>query len=114
VDLRQDKQALQRIRDAAEKAKIELTASSGNRNQSALYHPKDSQPVHLNMKLTRAKLEGLVADLIEKTIKPVESALKTPRFQQKISMIILVGGMTRMPKVVETVKNFLAKSQISQ
>lgn len=110
VDLRADKQALQRVRDAAEKAKIELSASQEVEVNQPYITQKDGNPVHLTMKLTRAKLESLVGDLIEKTIKPVESCLKDAKLDpHEIDEVILVGGMTRMPKVVETVKDYFGK-----
>jgi molecular chaperone DnaK len=110
VDLRADKQALQRIRDAAEKAKIELSASQETEINQPYITQKDSQPLHLTIKLTRAKYESLVEDLIEKTMKPVEAALKDAKLNiSDINEVILVGGMTRMPKVIETVKNFFGK-----
>lgn len=110
VDLRQDKQALQRVRDAAEKAKIELSASSETEINQPYITQQNGQPLHLTMKLTRAKLESLVDDLIQKTMKPVEAALKDAKLDaHDIHEVILVGGMTRMPKVVETVKNFFGK-----
>jgi molecular chaperone DnaK len=110
VDLRADKQALQRVRDAAEKAKIELSASMEAEINQPYITQKDGQPLHLTMKITRAKLEGLVDDLIQKTIKPVEACLKDAKIDpHDIDEVILVGGMTRMPKVVETVKNFFGK-----
>lgn len=111
VDLKADKQALQRVRDAAEKAKIELSAAAEVEINQPYITQKDGQPMHLTMKLTRAKLEDLVSDLIEKTIKPVESCLKDARLDpHNVDEVILVGGMTRMPKVVETVKNFFGKT----
>ncbi|OGM09848.1 molecular chaperone DnaK [Candidatus Woesebacteria bacterium RBG_16_36_11] len=110
VDLRNDKQALQRVRDAAEKAKIELSAANEIEINQPYITQKDGQPLHLTMKLTRAKLESLVGDLIEKTMKPVENCLKDAKLDpHDIDEIILVGGMTRMPKVVETVKNYFGK-----
>jgi len=110
VDLREDKQALQRIRDAAEKAKIELSAAPEVEISQPYVTQKDGQPLHLNLKLTRAKLESLVEDLIKQTLKPVDSALKDAKVDaHDIDEIILVGGMTRMPKVVEEVKNFFGK-----
>ena len=110
VDLKADKQALQRVRDAAEKAKIELSAAAEVEINQPYITQKDGQPMHLTMKLTRAKLEDLVSDLIEKTIKPVESCLKDAKLDpHNVDEVILVGGMTRMPKVVETVKNFFGK-----
>ena len=111
VDLKADKQALQRIRDAAEKAKIELSAAAEVEINQPYITQKDGQPMHLTMKLTRAKLEDLVSDLIEKTIKPVESCLKDAKLDpHNVDEVILVGEMTRMPKVVETVKNFFGKT----
>ena len=111
VDLKADKQALQRVRDAAEKAKIELSAASEIEINQPYITQKDGTPMHLTMKLTRAKLEDLVSDLIEKTLKPVEACLKDSKLDaHAIDEVILVGGMTRMPKVVETVKNFFGKT----
>jgi molecular chaperone DnaK len=110
VDLSADKQALQRVRDAAEKAKIELSAASEVEINQPYITQRDSQPLHLTMKLTRAKLESIVSDLIEKTMKPVEACLKDAKLDpHDIDEVILVGGMTRMPKVVETVKEFFGK-----
>lgn len=111
VDLREDKQALQRIRDAAEKAKIELSSAQETEiNQPYITQGKGGQPLHLTMKLTRAKMEQLVGDLIEKTLKPVEQCLKDAKVKASdIQEIIMVGGMTRMPKVTETVKKFFGK-----
>lgn len=110
VDLRADKQALQRVRDAAEKAKIELSAADEVEINQPYITQKDGNPLHLTMKLTRAKLESLVDDLIQKTIKPVEACLKDAKLDpHDVDEVILVGGMTRMPKVVETVKEFFGK-----
>jgi molecular chaperone DnaK len=110
IDLRQDKQALQRVRDAAEKAKIELSAATEVEINQPYITQKDGNPLHLTMKLTRAKLEGLVEDLIERTMKPVEACLKDAKLKpQDIDEVVLVGGMTRMPKVVETVKKYFGK-----
>lgn len=110
VDLRADKQALQRVRDAAEKAKIELSAADEVEINQPYITQKDGAPMHLTMKLTRAKLESLVGELIEKTMKPVEACLNDAKFDpHDVDEVILVGGMTRMPKVVETVKNFFGK-----
>lgn len=111
IDLSQDKQALQRVKDAAEKAKIELSSSTETEiNQPFITQGKDSQPLHLTLKLTRAKLEELVDDLIQKTLKPCKQALKDANLDKKdIDQIILVGGMTRMPKVQQVVKDFFAK-----
>ena len=110
VDLKEDSQALQRIRDAAEKAKIELSAAEEVEINQPYITQKDGQPTHLTMKLTRAKLESLVEDLIESTMKPVEACLKDAKLDpHDIDEVILVGGMTRMPKVIETVKGFFGK-----
>ncbi|MDP1710288.1 MAG: molecular chaperone DnaK [bacterium] len=110
VDLKADTQAYQRVRDAAEKAKIELSAASEVEINQPYITQKDGQPMHLTMKLTRAKLEGLVSDLIEKTMKPVEVCLKDAKLDaHSIDEVVLVGGMTRMPKVIEAVKNFFGK-----
>ena len=110
IDLRSDKLALQRLKEAAEKAKVELS-SSGQTDVNLPFVTADaSGPKHLNIQLTRSKLESLVGPLIERTMKPVRAALKdagvTPG---EISEVILVGGMTRMPKVIETVKEFFGK-----
>ncbi len=110
VDLKADAQALQRVRDAAEKAKIELSAAEEVEINQPYITQKDGQPLHLTMKLTRAKLESLVEDLIESTMKPVEACLKDAKLDpHDVDEIILVGGMTRMPKVIETVKEFFGK-----
>jgi molecular chaperone DnaK len=111
VDLSADKQALQRVRDAAEKAKIELSAAAEVEINQPYITQKDGQPMHLTLKLTRAKLESLVADLIEKTMKPVQACLKDAKLDaHDINEIVLVGGMTRMPRVVEVVKEFFGKT----
>ncbi|MFC1625842.1 molecular chaperone DnaK [Patescibacteria group bacterium] len=110
VDLKADKQALQRVRDAAEKAKIELSAADEVEINQPYITQKDGQPMHLTMKLTRAKLESLVDSLIERTMKPVEDCLKDAKLDpHSVNEVILVGGMTRMPKVIENVKNFFGK-----
>ncbi|MEK7182544.1 MAG: molecular chaperone DnaK [Patescibacteria group bacterium] len=110
VDLRADTQALQRLRDAAEKAKIELSSATETEINQPYITQKDGQPLHLTMKLSRAKLEALVTELIEKTMKPVESCLKDAKISPKdVDEVVLVGGMTRMPKVQETVKVFFGK-----
>jgi len=111
VDLREDKQALQRLRDAAEKAKIELSSATETEiNLPYITQGPAGRPLHLTMKLTRAKLEQLVDDLIQKTIEPVKQCLKDARLKpEDIDNVVLVGGMTRMPKVYETVKNFFGK-----
>ncbi len=110
VDLRDDKQALQRIRDAAEKAKIELSSASEVEVNQPYITQKDGTPLHLTLKITRAKFESLVDDLIEKTMKPVNECLKDAKLDPKdIDEVIMVGGMTRMPKIVEVVKGFFGK-----
>jgi molecular chaperone DnaK len=110
VDLRKDPQALQRLRDAAEKAKIELSSSmEAEINLPFITQGKDG-PVHLVMKLTRAKLEGLVDGLIQRSIDPVKKCLADAKMKvSDINEVVLVGGMTRMPKVVEAVKTFFGK-----
>jgi len=111
IDLKEDKQALQRIKDAAEKAKIELSSSTETEiNQPFITQGKNGQPLHLTMKLTRAKLESLVDDLIQQTMGPVKACLKDAKKTVKdIDEIVLVGGQTRMPKVQAVVKEFFGK-----
>ena len=110
IDLRKDPQALQRLRDAAEKAKIELSTSLESEINLPFVTVRDGQPLHLVMKLTRAKLESLIGNLIEKTLGPVKTCLKDAKVEvSKIDEVVLVGGMTRMPKVIETVKKFFGK-----
>lgn len=110
VDLKKDKQALQRVRDAAEKAKIELSASQETEINQPYITQKNGQPLHLTMKLTRAKYENLVEDLIERTKKPVEACLKDAKLDpHDVDEVILVGGMTRMPKIIEWVKEYFGK-----
>ena len=111
VDLTKDKMALQRLKEAAEKAKIELSSSSQTEiNQPFISMGSDGQPLHMVMKLTRAKLESLVGDLIKASLKPCKEALKDAGMSaNEIDEIVLVGGMTRMPKVVEEVTKFFGK-----
>ena len=110
VDLRKDTQALQRLKDAAEKAKIELSSSLEAEINLPFITVKDNQPLHLVMKLTRAKLESLVDYLIKKTFEPVKACLKDAKLKaSEIDEVILVGGMTRMPKIIEEVKKFFGK-----
>ena len=110
IDLKEDKLALQRLREAAEKAKIELSSSTQTEVNLPFITADKTGPKHLNIKLTRAKLESLCADLIEKTIEPCKTALRDAGLSAgEIGEVILVGGMTRMPKVIETVKNFFGK-----
>jgi molecular chaperone DnaK len=110
INLKTDKLALQRIREAAEKAKIELSSSAQTEVNLPFITADKSGPKHVNMKITRAKLEALTAALIEKTIEPCKIALKDSGYAaSEINEVILVGGMTRMPKVVEAVKSFFGK-----
>ncbi len=111
VDLTKDKMALQRLKEAAEKAKIELSSASQTEiNQPFISMGADGQPLHMVMKLTRAKLESLVGDLIKASIKPCQAALKDAGMSaNEIDEIVLVGGMTRMPRVVEEVTKFFGK-----
>ncbi|MEL6168937.1 MAG: molecular chaperone DnaK [Pseudomonadota bacterium] len=112
VDLTKDKMALQRLKEAAEKAKIELSSSTQTEiNQPFIsMDPNGGTPLHMVMKLTRAKLESLVSDLIKKSIKPCQAALKDAGLTTgDIDEVVLVGGMTRMPKVIEEVTKFFGK-----
>jgi molecular chaperone DnaK len=110
IDLRKDKLALQRLKEAAEKAKIELSSSKETEINLPFITADASGPKHLVLKLTRAKLESLVDDLIERTLGPCKAALKDAGVTAgEIQEVILVGGMTRMPKVIELVKNFFGK-----
>lgn len=110
IDLANDRMAIQRIREAAEKAKIELSSSLQTDINLPFITADASGPKHINMKLTRAQLEKMVDPLIQKTVEPVRKALKDANLQAKdIQEVILVGGMTRMPKVAETVKNIFGR-----
>ena len=110
IDLTTDKLALQRLKEAAEKAKIELSSATQTEINLPFITADKTGPKHINIKLTRAKLEALVEDLIKKTLLPCETALKDSGLSAaEINEIVLVGGMTRMPKVIETVKNFFGK-----
>ena len=110
IDLTSDKLALQRLKEAAEKAKIELSSSAQTEVNLPFITADQSGPKHLTMKLTRAKLESLVDDLIKRTVGPCDAALKDAGLKAaEIDEVVLVGGMTRMPKVQETVKNFFGK-----
>ncbi len=110
IDLRKDKLALQRLREAAEKAKVELSSSMQTEVNLPFITADASGPKHLALKLTRAKLEQLVDDLIQKTVEPCRKALKDAGVTAaQIDEVVLVGGMTRMPKVIETVKSFFGK-----
>ncbi len=110
IDLRGDKLALQRLKEAAEKAKIELSSSSQTELNLPFITADASGPKHLTMKLTRAKFEQLVEDLVQRTIDPCKAALKDAGLAAgQIDEVVLVGGMTRMPKIQEIVKNFFGK-----
>ncbi|TMV07161.1 molecular chaperone DnaK [Ruegeria sediminis] len=111
VDLSKDKMALQRLKEAAEKAKIELSSTTQTEiNQPFISMGSNGQPLHMVMKLTRAKLESLVGDLIKKSLKPCQSALKDAGISASdVDEVVLVGGMTRMPKVIEEVTKFFGK-----
>jgi molecular chaperone DnaK len=110
IDLRNDKLALQRLKEAAEKAKIELSSATQTEINLPFITADKTGPKHVNLKFTRAKLEALVADLVERTLKPCKTALKDSGFSAaEINEVVLVGGMTRMPKIIETVKNFFGK-----
>ncbi|MEM7695610.1 MAG: molecular chaperone DnaK [Pseudomonadota bacterium] len=110
IDLRSDKLALQRLKEAAEKAKIELSSATQTEVNLPFITADASGPKHLTMKLSRAKLEQLVADLVERTITPCRSALKDAELSAgQIDEVVLVGGMTRMPKIQEAVKTFFGK-----
>ncbi|MFZ2206309.1 MAG: molecular chaperone DnaK [Microgenomates group bacterium] len=110
VDLRKDPQALQRLRDSAEKAKIELSSSMESEVNLPFITQGKEGPLHLVMKLTRAKLESLVGDLIEKSLEPVKKCLSDAKLSvSDINEVVMVGGMTRMPKVIEVVKTFFGK-----
>ncbi|MBT5570096.1 MAG: molecular chaperone DnaK [Alphaproteobacteria bacterium] len=110
IDLREDKLALQRLKEAAEKAKVELSSSTQTEVNLPFITADASGPKHLNVKLTRAKLEALVEDLVARTVDPCAAALKDAGLKpNEIDEVILVGGMTRMPKIQETVKNFFGR-----
>ena len=110
IDLRQDKLALQRLKEGAEKAKIELSSSTETEVNLPFITADQSGPKHLTIKLSRAKLEAIIGELLTKSLKPCEMALKDAGLKASdIDDVILVGGMTRMPKVIELVKNFFGK-----
>ncbi|MFO1127602.1 MAG: molecular chaperone DnaK [Rhodospirillales bacterium] len=110
IDLRSDKLALQRLKEAAEKAKIELSSTMQTEVNLPFITADQTGPKHLTIKLTRAKLEALVEDLIDRTIEPCRKALKDAGLSAgEINEVVLVGGMTRMPKVVEAVKTFFGR-----
>jgi len=110
IDLRKDRLALQRLKEAGEKAKIELSSAMQTEINLPFITAGQTGPKHLTLKLTRAKLEALVDDLVQRTITPCDKALKDAGLSKAdIDEVVLVGGMTRMPKVIETVKNFFGK-----
>jgi len=110
IDLKQDRMALQRLKEAAEKAKIELSSSTQTEINLPFITADASGPKHLQLKLTRAKLESLVEDLVKRTLTPCEKALKDAGLNAgEIDAVVLVGGMTRMPKVQEVVEGFFGK-----
>ena len=110
IDLKSDKLALQRLKEAAEKAKIELSSATQTDINLPFITADASGPKHLTLKFTRAKLESLVEDFVKKTIKPCKAALKDAGVAaSEIDEVVLVGGMTRMPKIIETVKEFFGK-----
>jgi len=110
IDLSKDVMALQRLKESGEKAKIELSTAMETEINLPFITTDSSGPKHMNLKLTRAKLEDLVGDLIEKTIEPVKKALEDAKVKTSdIDEIVMVGGMTRMPKVLETVEKFFGK-----
>ena len=110
IDLRSDKLALQRLKEAAEKAKMELSSSMQTEVNLPFVTADQSGPKHLNIKLTRAKLEALVEDLVTRTVEPCKAALKDAGLSAgEVDEVIMVGGMTRMPKIIETVQSFFGK-----
>jgi molecular chaperone DnaK len=110
IDLRKDRLALQRLKDAAEKAKIELSSTTQTDVNLPFITADENGPKHLNMNLTRAKLEALVDDLIQRTVGPCKAALKDAGLQpSEINEVVLVGGQTRMPKVQETVEKLFGR-----
>ena len=110
IDLRKDAMAMQRLKDAAEKAKIELSGSSKTNVNLPFITADQSGPKHLNIDLTRSKFESLVDDLVQRTLKPCELALKDAGLStSEIDQVILVGGSTRIPKIQEVVKEFFGK-----
>ncbi len=110
IDLKSDKLALQRLKEAAEKAKIELSSAAQTEINLPFITADKTGPKHINLKMTRAKLEALVEDLIKRTMPPCQTALKDAALSaDEIDEVVLVGGMTRMPKIIEEVKNFFGK-----
>ena len=113
IDVSNDKMAIQRLKEASEKAKIELSSTTQTDIDLPFLTADKSGPKHLKLKITRAKLESLVEDLLNRTLKPCESCLKDSGLtKDKVDDIILVGGMTRMPKVMDIVKKFYGKDPV--
>jgi len=111
MDIQKDKLALQRIREAAEKAKIELSSTNQTEVNLAYLSADSTGPKHLQLSITRAKLEQLINNLINRSIKPLDACLKDSGLtKDKIDEVLLVGGMTRMPKVQDNVKDFFGKT----
>src|SRR5699024_5663113 len=110
IDLRKDAMAMQRLKDAAEKAKIELSSSQKTNVNLPFITATDAGPKHLNVDVTRSKFEQLVDDLVQKTIEPCKKAMNDVSLSKSdIDEVILVGGSTRVPKIQETVKDFFGK-----
>ena len=110
IDLRSDRMALQRLKEAAEKAKIELSSTTQTEVNLPFITADQTGPKHLNVKVTRAKLEQLVDKLVQRSLEPCKKALKDAGVSAgEIDEVILVGGMTRMPKIIETVEKFFGK-----
>src|SRR6202042_2970305 len=110
IDVRKDPLAMQRLKETAEKAKIELSSSQQTEINLPFITADAAGPKHLNLKLTRAKLESLVDDLVQRTIEPCKAALRDAGLKASdIDEVVLVGGMTRMPKIIETVKQIFGK-----
>ncbi len=110
IDLRNDKMALQRLKEAAEKAKIELSSAVQTEVNLPFITADASGPKHLNVKLTRAKLESIVEDLVKRTVEPCKAALRDAGVKaSEIAEVVLVGGMTRMPKIIDTVRDFFGR-----
>ena len=108
--MKTDKLALQRLKEAAEKAKIELSSAAQTEINLPFITADKSGPKHLNLKFTRAKLRSFSSTLVDRTLEPCKTALKDSGFSAaEINEVVLVGGMTRMPKIIETVKNFFGK-----
>ena len=115
IDLSKDRMALQRLKEAAEKAKIELSQTDGNDHQPAVHHGGRSGPIHMQMKLTRTRLEQLMSDLLERSMKPVKQALEDAKMSPNdIQEVVMVGGSTRIPKVQQLVRNVLRRERAAQ